>query len=72
MDTEWGVPLFNDRKIFEFLCLECFQAGLSWRTVLHKRKNFEKAFAGFDPMRVSRFTKKDFHRLMHDRGDYPE
>jgi len=67
-DTEWGVPLHNDKKIFEFLCLESFQSGLSWRTVLNKRKNFEKAFAGFDPKKVARFTKKDLGRLLHDAG----
>ncbi|MBI2637877.1 MAG: DNA-3-methyladenine glycosylase I [Candidatus Sungbacteria bacterium] len=67
-DTEWGVPLYTDKKIFEFLCLESFQAGLSWRTILHKRKNFEKAFAGFNPATVAKFTKKDFNRLMRDKG----
>ncbi|MBI4992000.1 MAG: DNA-3-methyladenine glycosylase I [Candidatus Harrisonbacteria bacterium] len=67
-DKEWGVPLHDDKKIFEFLCLESFQAGLSWRTILNKRKNFRKAFAGFDPVRVARFTKKDFNRLMQDAG----
>ena len=55
-DTEWGVPLHDDKKIFEFLCLESFQAGLSWRTILHKRKNFEKAFVGFSPARVAAFV----------------
>ena len=49
-DEEWGVPLYDDRKIFEFLVLEAFQAGLSWRTVLHKRENFRKAFARFGVM----------------------
>ncbi len=67
-DTEWGVPLRDDKKIFEFLCLESFQSGLSWRTILYKRKNFEKAFADFDPVRVARFGKKDFNRLMGDAG----
>lgn len=67
-DKEWGFPLRNDKKIFEFLCLESFQAGLSWRTILNKRKNFEKAFAGFDPLKVAKFTKKDFNRLMNDKG----
>ncbi len=67
-DKEWGTPLHNDKKIFEFLCLESFQAGLSWRTILNKRKNFEKAFAGFDPKKVARFGKKDFSRLMKDKG----
>lgn len=67
-DKEWGVPLRNDNKIFEFLCLESFQAGLSWRTILNKRKNFEKAFAGFNPVKVSKFGRKDLKRLMSDRG----
>lgn len=67
-DKEWGVPLHNDNKIFEFLCLESFQAGLSWRTILNKRKNFEKAFAVFNPVKVSKFGKKDFKRLMNKRG----
>jgi len=57
-DKEWGVPLHNDRKIFEFLVLESFQAGLSWRTILNKRKNFEKAFAGFDPLKFQGFLRK--------------
>ena len=67
-DTEWGVPVHNDKILYEFLVLEAFQAGLSWRTVLHKRKNFKKAFAGFDPKKVARFTIKDIKRLMQDAG----
>jgi len=67
-DKEWGTPLHDDKKIFEFLCLESFQAGLSWRTILNKRKNFEKAFAGFNPFKVAKFGKKDFTRLMNDKG----
>ena len=67
-DQEWGVPLHNDRKIFEFLTLESFQAGLSWRTILNKRVNFEKAFANFEPMKVSKFSKKDLNRLLKDKG----
>lgn len=67
-DKEWGRPLHNDNKIFEFLCLEAFQAGLSWRTILNKRKNFKRAFAKFDPVKVSKFGKKDFNRLMKDKG----
>ena len=51
-DTEWGVPVYDDTRIFEFLVLEAFQAGLSWRTVLYKRENFRAAFAGFDPETV--------------------
>src|SRR5258708_38020012 len=67
-DTEWGVPLYDDKKIFEFLCLESFQAGLSWKTILYKRENFKKAFANFNPVAVSKFTKKDVARLMGDKG----
>lgn len=67
-DREWGAPLYNDRKIFEFLVLESFQAGLSWRTVLYKRKNFEKAFALFDPKKVARFSKRDVAKLLKDKG----
>jgi len=67
-DKEWGRPLYDDNKIFEFLCLEAFQAGLSWRTILNKRENFRKAFAEFDPVKVSKFGKKDFDRLMKDEG----
>ena len=47
-DNEWGIPLHDDQKLFEFMVLDCFQAGLSWRTVLHKRENFRKAFDNFD------------------------
>src|SRR3989338_11266867 len=67
-DKEWGVPLYNDDKIFEFLTLESFQAGLSWRLVLTKRVNFEKAFANFDPVRVAKFSKKDLNRLLKNKG----
>ncbi len=67
-DKEWGVPVHDDRKLFEFLILEVFQAGLSWRTVLHKRENFRAAFAKFDYRRVARFTAKDIKRLVADAG----
>ncbi len=67
-DTEWGTPLHDDRKIFEFLILEGMQAGLSWRTVLDKRENFRRAFRGFDPVKVARFTDKDVARLLADPG----
>src|SRR5438552_16376104 len=67
-DEEWGVPLHNDRKIYEFLGLEAFQAGLSWRTVLYKRENFRKAFAGFDPVKVARFGRREVARLLKDAG----
>ena len=55
-DSEWGVPLHDDRKLFEFLILEGAQAGLSWSTILKKRENYRRAFAGFDPEPVARFT----------------
>lgn len=67
-DTEWGVPVKNDQKLFEYLVLESFQAGLSWRTVLYKRENFRKAFASFDPKKVAKFTGKDVTKLMKNSG----
>jgi DNA-3-methyladenine glycosylase I len=67
-DKEWGVPLHDDRLLFEFLILEGAQAGLSWSTILHKRQNYRKAFARFDPMKVAAFTRKDVARLMKDAG----
>jgi DNA-3-methyladenine glycosylase I len=67
-DKEWGTPLHDDRKIFEFLILEGMQAGLSWRTVLDKRESFRRAFRGFDPAKVARFTEKDVARLLADPG----
>jgi len=67
-DDEWGVPLKDDRLIFEFLTLEAFQAGLSWLIVLRKRDNFRKAFAGFDPRKVATFTARDVARLLQDAG----
>jgi DNA-3-methyladenine glycosylase I len=67
-DREWGVPVHDDRKQFEFLILEGAQAGLSWSTVLHRRAGYYKAFAGFDPARVARFTPARVERLMADPG----
>ena len=67
-DREWGVPLQSDNKIFEFLVLESFQAGLSWRTILNKRKNFERTFAKFNPAKVAEFRKKDIAKLLKDKG----
>jgi DNA-3-methyladenine glycosylase I len=67
-DREWGTPLHDDRKIFEFLILEGMQAGLSWKLVLDKRENFRRAFRGFDPVRVARFTARDVERLLGDAG----
>jgi DNA-3-methyladenine glycosylase I len=67
-DEEWGTPLHNDRKIFEFLVLEGMQAGLSWRTVLYKRENFRRAFHDFDPVKVASYTARDVRRLLGDAG----
>lgn len=67
-DTEWGVPVHDDRKIFEMLILEGFQAGLSWYTILKKRENFRKAFKNFVPEKVAAMTAKDVERLMNDTG----
>jgi DNA-3-methyladenine glycosylase I len=67
-DTEWGVPCFDDRVLFEFLILEGAQAGLSWLTILRRRENYRKAFAGFDAEKVARFGKKDIARLLADPG----
>jgi DNA-3-methyladenine glycosylase I len=67
-DEEWGVAVRDDRTIYEFLVLETFQAGLSWRTVLHKRENFRRAFAGFDAAKVARFGARDVARLLGDAG----
>jgi DNA-3-methyladenine glycosylase I len=67
-DKEWGVPVLDDKKHFEFLILESFQAGLSWKTILHRRKGFKKAFANFDYKKVAKFTQKDVERLMKDDG----
>ena len=67
-DEEWGVPVHDDAKLFEFLILESFQAGLSWHTVLKKRENFRKAFKNFDAKKISKFTQDDVERLMQDAG----
>jgi DNA-3-methyladenine glycosylase I len=67
-DEEWGVPVHDDRKQFEFLTLESAQAGLSWATVLRKRENYRRAFADFDPEKVARFTDKRIERLLADPG----
>ncbi len=67
-DTEWGVPLHDDRMIFEFLILEGMQAGLSWKTILHKRDSFRRAFHGFDPKRVARYKERDIQRLLDNPG----
>ncbi len=67
-DEEWGVPVHDDRLLFEFLILEGAQAGLSWITVLRKRENYRKAFAGFDPVKVSRFNATKIEKLMENDG----
>jgi DNA-3-methyladenine glycosylase I len=67
-DKEWGVPLHRDKKLFEFLILEGFQAGLSWRTILHKRENFRKAFDNFDFNKVVKYDKQKINSLLKDAG----
>lgn len=67
-DTEWGTPCRDDRVLFEFLVLEGAQAGLSWRTILEKREGYRRAFAGFDPARVARFTDARLEKLLRDPG----
>ena len=67
-DTEWGVPVHDDRMLFEFLTLEGAQAGLSWETILKKREAYRDAFAGFDPARVARFTPARVERLLQNPG----
>ena len=67
-DTEWGVPVYDDQQLFEFLILEGAQAGLSWITILRKRDAYRKAFAGFDPEKVARFDAKKVAALMQDAG----
>ena len=67
-DTEWGFPVDDDYKLFEKICLEGFQSGLSWRTILAKRENFRSAFHDFDFNKVARFTQRDVTRLLKDEG----
>jgi len=67
-DAEWGVPLHDDKKLFEFLVLEGAQAGLSWLTILKRRNGYRKAFEGFDPRRVARFDGSKVRKLLADRG----
>jgi len=67
-DEEWGVPVHDDKLHFEYLILDGFQAGLSWRTILNKRENFKNAFHGFNPEKIAKFTEKDVERLMEDEG----
>ena len=67
-DNEWGRAVHDDARHFEYLVLDAFQAGLSWRTVLHKRENFRRAFSGFDPKRIARYDGKKIRALLGDAG----
>jgi len=67
-DKEWGVPVHDDQELFEFITLEGAQAGLSWTTILKRREDYRKAFAGFDPKKVAKFTAKDAKRLIKNPG----
>ncbi len=67
-DEEWGNAVHEDKKHFEFLVLDCFQAGLSWKTILHRRENFRKAFADFEVEKVAKFTQKQVEKLLKDEG----
>ncbi len=67
-DTEWGVPLHDDRVLFEYLILDAAQAGLSWRTILHRRAGYRNAFAGYDLQAVAAFDQPDIERLLQDPG----
>jgi DNA-3-methyladenine glycosylase I len=67
-DEEWGVPVHDDRLLFEHLMLDGFQAGLSWRTILNKRENFRRAFDGFQPEKIARYNKRKVERLLGDSG----
>ena len=67
-DREWGVPVRNDRKLFEFLILEGAQAGLSWNTILDRRQNYRRAFDNFDARKIAKYTRRDINRLVKDKG----
>jgi DNA-3-methyladenine glycosylase I len=67
-DSEWGIPVHDDRRLFEFLILESAQAGLSWLTILKKRENYRKALHGFDPQKIATYSATDVQRLLADRG----
>jgi len=67
-DEEWGIPLHDDQKLFEFMVLDAFQAGLSWKTVLNKRENFRKAFDGFSIKKIAEYGERDYERLLADAG----
>ena len=67
-DNEWGVPLHDDQKLFEFLVLDAFQAGLSWSTILNKRENFRKVFDQFDYIKIAKYDQKKIDALLNDEG----
>lgn len=67
-DKEWGVPLHNDRKLFEYIILDGFQAGLSWNTIINKRNNFRKAFDNFDARKIANYNELKIHQLLNDEG----
>ena len=67
-DTEWGVPQHDDRRLFEYVVLDAFQAGLSWRTILHRREGFRRAFDDFDAEKIVRYTPRRIEKLMNDPG----
>ena len=67
-DEEWGTPLKDDKKLFEYLVLDAFQAGLSWNTIINKRENFRKAFDNFNPEKIAKYSQKEIDRLMSDAG----
>ena len=67
-DKEWGTPLHNDQKLFEYLILDAFQAGLSWNTIINKRENFQKALDNFKAEKIAKYTEKDYNKLMNDAG----
>ncbi len=67
-DEEWGVPVHDDRKHFEFLVLDAFQAGLSWSTILNKRENFRKSFDNFEPRKIARYTDRNVEQLVKNAG----
>ncbi len=67
-DKEWGVPVHDDRKLFEFLVLDAFQAGLSWKTILHRREGFREAFDNFDASKIAAYTEENYNRLLNDAG----
>ena len=67
-DEEWGLPVHDDRKWFEYLLLDAFQAGLSWKTILHRREGFRKAFDNFDYRKIAAYTEADYERLLNDNS----